>query len=197
MMKALLHCSIALLLVMVLYSASAAEVAEGFGLGYQVSYLETMSEDLTLDHALSGRGWITPEFGLEGDLHFGGQSAESDGHDIYDMTWYALALKGLYAPMVNENSRFYLGLELSYAMCSYDPESKSLPDEDCTALTVGPLFGAEWHFSEFPELGFHWQAGYRFTVADTEYDQEGHKSYEDSMTFMGFYSGVGAHYYFK
>ena len=100
------------------------------------------------------------------------------GHDDYDV--FLLAGKLLYAPIVKENSEFYVGFEGGYGELDYE--------EDLDIMFFGPLFGAEYRFQGLPELGFCWEVGYRFSEFDGD---------DGDADMDGIAVSLGVHYYFN
>lgn len=160
------------LLLMVLTTSffSGSVLAEGMdiGVGYQGVFLGDVLQ------GLSGRAWFD-EVGVEANLS---QMKASVGDTDADL--FLFGAKALYAPVVKENSKFYVGLEGQFGSVDFDGD-----DADITQF--GPLFGAEYRFTELPEMGFCWEVGYRFLEADLDgYDLE----------LDGISVALGLHYYF-
>lgn len=139
------------------------------GVGYEGMFLGEFLQ------GLSARAWFD-QLGVEGNLQQASVDVYGDDFDVY-----LLSGKVFYAPIVKENSQFYIGLEGGFGQIDY-----SASDMDITLF--GPFFGAEYRFAELPEMGFCWEVGYRFT--DFEMD-------DDDAELDGISISLGLHYYFN
>jgi hypothetical protein len=131
-------------------TAGAQEVSVGYqGLvGQGTNYL----------NGLSVRGW-TDQIGYQGAIFYGQASVDTLGGTT-DADLWVLDGQVMYAPIVKENSKFYVGADLGYGHWSVDPAGPgSMSDNFWKA---GPLLGAEYNFPGLPELGFNWEVSYEF-----------------------------------
>lgn len=163
-----------------------------FGLGYQGVFAGDILQ------GISGRYWATEDFGGELNLFYGNVGV--DGFvpglgDIDDGNGDLLlgSLKLMYSPIVKENSRFYVGIEGGIGSVSVEENDGDVLDGDITVYTINPLFGAEYNFSELPELGLNFEVGYKFHSAS--YDENGSDDDID-VNLDGTFVSLGAHYYF-
>lgn len=141
---------VALLLTAFLGSGVAsAEVA--VGVGYQGLYA---GEFL---NGASVRAWMDSKWAVEGDIFQANIDVGNTSTDI----WF-LGGKALYAPIIRENSQFYVGLSAGYGKLG----ASDVLDNDVDGWIVGPLFGAEYRFQGLPNLGFNWEVGYNFASID-------------------------------
>ena len=179
-------------------TASATSATEGrntekWSVGYQYMGLNTGGTTLFSDGAsgLSSRYWINNEFGVEGNLYLLSLSDNYDNSADFEKT-HVLAgtVKGMYAPVVKENSRFFLGLEAGLGRVNYEVTGD--PDYTDTLWLVRPLVGAEYNFSGIPELGFNFEVGYIFTSYNADDSLVNH----GSLDMSGISIGAGVHYYF-
>ncbi|UZJ40962.1 hypothetical protein OO006_11475 [Prosthecochloris sp. SCSIO W1101] len=177
----------------VLIEAGSATAAEGpnvgkVGIGPQVINMWTDYADPFSGAGLSVRWWATNEFGVEGNVYYG--TTDEDFPDGMEYTSDTIlgTLKLMYAPVVNENSRFYVGLESGLGSSSWGEDGSEVDSDDF--YLIQPLIGTEFNFSEFTEVGFNFDVGYRFTGEDDGDDSD----YEYDL--RGVAVGFGAHYYF-
>jgi hypothetical protein len=184
---------VALALMFGVGTASAVEGrnTEKWSVGYQYMGLNTGGSTLFSDGAsgLSSRYWINNEFGVEGNIYL---SSLTHKHTGFEQNTSVLAgtVKGLYAPVVKENSRFFLGLEAGLGRVNY--EETGDPDYTDTLWLVRPLIGAEYNFAGIPELGVNFEVGYIFT----SYSEDDSIVNHDTLDMSGLSIGAGVHYYF-
>ena len=161
-------------------TASAAPNAEKFGLGYQGIFGGDILQ------GISGRYWIDNNWGAELNVFYGTIGVQKNGVDVFDADLLLGTVKVLYAPVVKTNSRFYVGLEGGLGTVGSD----SLEGADVSLWTINPLIGAEYSFSDIPELGLNFEVGYKFhhvsVDAADDYD----------VNLDGTFVSLGAHYYF-
>ena len=146
------------------------------GFGYQAMILEEEGLENILQ-GVSVRGWIE-EIGWEGNI-FRNSYDEEHG---YEADLWLLTGKAMFATVVHENSKFYVGFELGFGELDVDNDV----DEDYDVLIFGPLFGAEYNLHGLPELGFHWEVGYKFANFDNDIE----------VDIDGVQIALGVHYYF-
>lgn len=156
--------------VMAAPAAFAADTAGKFGLGLS----KVIEEDAV---ALAGRYWTTEDTAIQGTAYY--QNDET-GND--EFTSYAVALKGIFAPIVRENSKFLVSLEAGYTEAELE---KPGDDAETDGWFVFPAMGAEFMLSGLPELGLNFEVGYRYEDSDDLDSQAG-----------GVTGTVGAIYYF-
>ena len=96
---------------------------------------------------------------MKAPIFYGEMGIDTPGGDT-DADIWLLDAQVMYAPIVKENSRFYMGLNLGYGQ--YDVDVAGFGDMDDSFWMVGPLIGAEYCFQGLPELGFNWEVSYDF-----------------------------------
>jgi len=114
---------------------------------------------------ISARGWIDA-IGLEAII---------GNFKIQDVNTNFYSAKAMYAPIIHDHSKFYIGLEGGIATQS---------DSSSNIKTIRPFFGSEYSFQEIPELGFSWEAGYMRSTTD------------GNNVLSGTTVSFGMHYYF-
>ena len=146
------------------------------GLGYEGIFMGDYLSGISL------RYWSSDRIGFEGNIFHARIGIDLEDVGDADLNAFIIGAKALYATVVKQNSKFYLGLEAGYGKADIDDVS-----EDLDLLIVSPLFGAEYCFGEIPELGFNWEVGYKFNFFDV-----------DVVDFdvVGVSVGFGIHYYF-
>ncbi len=196
--KAVLLAGLALM-----FGAGTASAADGrnvgkLSIGYQNMELNTADTGFFSGGAsgLSSRYWINNEVGVEGNVYILSQTHKN----IYDFpsssyvegkqSVLAGTVKGLYAPVVKENSRFFVGLEAGLGRVNY--EYTGDPDFTDTFWLVRPLVGAEYNFAGIPELGLNFEVGYIFT----SYNEDDAIVHHQTWDMSGLSIGAGVHYYF-
>ena len=177
-------------------NAQAEVAAETIGLGYQGMFAGNIMQ------GASGRYWLNDNIGLEGNLfhmYFEGDTpAPGASGSIHIVSFMA---KGMYAPIVKDNSRFYVGVEFGYARAILSDSLKNqtgaaTPLKDPNILIGGPLMGAEYHFQGLPELGFNFEVGYLFNYASAKIDNIGAGDDTINGSLLGILVAFGVHYYF-
>jgi hypothetical protein len=159
-----------------------------FSLGYEGVFAGDILQ------GLSTRYWFNNNVGGELNLFYGNvglrvQDPPIDGNlDLF----YASA-KLLYAPVVKQNSRFYFGLEGGIGSVGVENNDVDLLPGDISVYTISPLIGAEFRFSEIPDLCFNWEVGYKFQ--QISWDGDGPDE-EIDVNIDGTFVTLGAHYYF-
>jgi len=190
----------AALLLLVSLGSSVATAEVDIGAGYQAMFLGEFFQGASV------RAWIDKKWGLEGNLMQASMDVDVDMTSYYDPNDYVkmgadgdlyfLSGKIMYAPIIRENSQFYVGFELGYGKASLDFDVSSIGvDLDADVLAFGPLFGVEYRFQGLPELGFNWEVGYRFGDADGDVDTPIGKANLDA-SISGITVCLGVHYYF-
>ena len=165
-------------------TASAAPNAQKFGLGYQGIVAGSFLQ------GVSGRYWFDDKTAGELNLFYGRAGIEDTGVSMGKVDLFLATAKVLYAPIVKPNSRFYVGLE--GGLGSVGAEAASLGTLHNTSVwTAEPLFGAEFNFTEFPELGLNFEVGYKWH--HISHDEAGGNL---DLNIDGTVVAFGAHYYF-
>lgn len=166
-------------------AGEAPETGEGkfrlpfeVGVGYQALLINEYA------NGLSVRCWFTPRLGLQASLHHYRSERRADFLENIGVNGYFTAAKLFYAPIVRENSKFYLGVEGGYGY-----ERPRGMGNDFSFWAVSPLFGAEYHFKGLPEIGFNFEVGYRVLVIEN-------KNFEIEYDHREIWAGFGANYYF-
>ncbi len=154
-----------------------------FGLGYQGVVAGSFLQ------GVSGRYWINNNVAAEVSLFYGTAGIDSGSSHVGDADLLLGTAKILYAPIVKANSRFYVGLEGGLGDVNLNGNSNPLLP-DTSVWTAEPLFGAEFNFAEFPELGVNFEVGYKWhhINADANPDLD--------INLDGTTVAFGAHYYF-
>ncbi len=187
MRKAVGLAAIALMLCAGTASAEGRNVGK-LSIGYQrVDAGESGWED-----GISSRYWVNDNVGIEGNIFYNAWSYKyNDNAEVYDNSTLTGTVKVMYAPVVKENSRFYVGLE--GGLGNYDYKDKLSPENDYTNTFWGvkPLIGVEYNFPGISELGLNFEVGYLFSSAKDD-PTDDHDIYDNS----GVRVGLGAHYYF-
>ena len=140
-------------------------------------------------NGISLRGWVNDNFGLEGSVFYGGMSLEVPGGTLAEADLTLFEAKVMFAPIVKSNSRFYLGAKAGYGMINVDFQEDSVLDDDLWSL--GAFIGAEWNWSEIPELGFNFDIGYNYISYEEDFEGD-----EVELNLDGIAATFGIHYYF-
>ncbi len=183
--------STAILAALLLCSpALAADQASDWkvGAGYQAMWA---GEFL---NGISARAWYQDRFGIEGNFFYGGVDFEvsSDWDDMREEAdLYVGEIKLMYAPIVREYSKFYIGAQGSIGQFELDGDLIDYKDE---IYGFGVFIGSEFHFQEIPELGFNFDVGYKhYFYEDKPYGSSGP---EVDIELKGVGATFGIHYYF-
>lgn len=177
--------AIAVAAMAVVVGAGSATAAEGPNVGSVGVGPQYVDFDWWVP-GFSVRVWATNEFGVEGNVFYGTSEDEWFGDASEEETLLA-TLKLMYAPIVMDNSRFYVGLEGGLGHYSYEVNGVEMDDEDY--YLVKPLIGTEFNFSEFEEVGFNFEVGYAFTGYEDDFEDD-----KEDESYVSL--GLGAHYYF-
>ncbi|ACF44649.1 hypothetical protein [Pelodictyon phaeoclathratiforme] len=155
-----------------------------FGLGYQGVVAGSFLQ------GVSGRYWFDNNVAGELNLFYGRASVEMGSSELGKGDLLLGTAKILYAPVVKTNSRFYVGVEGGLGSIDGNiGSSMSLPDT--SVWTAEPLFGAEFNFTEFPELGVNFEVGYKWHHVNSDLG-----SNDLDINLDGTTVAFGAHYYF-
>jgi len=136
-------------------SADNTKVGVGYSGVYYGNYIQ----------GISARGWIDA-IGVEAII--GNFKMDNVNSNFY-------SAKAMYAPIIHDHSKFYIGLEGGIATSS---------DSESNIKMIRPFFGSEYSFQEIPELGFSWEAGYMRSTVD------------GNNALSGTTVSIGMHYYF-
>jgi hypothetical protein len=165
----------------------ALVMALAFGIGtacaqeVSVGYQGLLGQGDTILNGISVRGW-TDQIGYEGTFFYGQVGVDGPGFDADADAWI-LDGQVMYAPIIKENSKFYLGLDGGYGQ--YDVEDIAGVDDDFWMIT--PLLGSEFNIPGLSELGFNFEVGYTWLSMDADdYD----------LDLSGVSVTAGAHYRF-
>jgi len=196
-MKRLCMGAAALLLVSLASSVATAEVS--VGAGYQAMFLGEFFQGASV------RAWVDSKWGFEGNIMQANMDLDvesvdyDDPNDRYEVgvdgDLFFFSGKVMYAPIIKENSQFYVGFELGYGQANLDADVLTGADLEADALAFGPLFGVEYRFQGLPELGFNWEVGYRFGDISGDGDSNSGKMDLDA-SLSGITVCMGVHYYF-
>ncbi len=189
MRKALVAAGLALMFGAGTVSAAEAPNAGKFGLGYQGVFGGSILQ------GLSGRYWVNNNVGTELNLYYGKASIEGINFfaNSLDGDLLLATAKVLYAPVVNPHSKFYVGIEGGIGSVNLSADDESTPG-DIGVYVVNPLIGSEFNFSEFPEIGFNFEVGYKFHHISYKNDPD--VPDDISINLDGTFVSLGAHYYF-
>lgn len=176
MTKALVAAGLAVVL-----GAGSASAQDGkIGLGYQGIF----AGDIL--NGVSGRYWFNKNWAGEVNVFYGAVGAEVNNVDQGNADLFLGTAKVLYAPVVKNNSKFYVGVEGGYGSVTGDWIPSNV---DVNVWTLAPLMGVEYSFSDIPELGLNFEVGYKMhnvnVDAGSEYD----------VHINGTFVSLGAHYY--
>jgi len=142
-------------------------------------------------NGISVRGWVNDNFGLEGSVFYGGMTVDVPEGTLAEADLTLFEAKAMYAFVVKSNSRFYIGAKVGYGMVDlemYDGELTILDDD---LWSLGAFIGAEWSWSEIPELGFNFDIGYNYINYEEDFD-----GYKVEIDLAGIAATFGIHYYF-
>ncbi len=160
----------ALAAVMAAPAVFAADSAGNFGVGVN----HAIGEDTS---AVSARYWVTNDAAVQGTGYY-----HKDDQGSQSLRTYEAAVKGIFAPVVRENSKFLVSLEGGYGQAKLETPAG---ENKANNWFVMPALGAEFMMSGLPELGLNFEVGYR---------------YQDSNDLdtksQGVVGTVGAIYYF-
>lgn len=181
--------SIAVFLLALSCGSGSAIAAEGPNTGkLSLGYQGIIAGDFL--QGVSSRYWVTNNIGSELNVFYG--TAGIDFHDSYTDNYDGDVLlttaKFLYAPVVKEHSRFYVGIEGGAGTLRGKSDNNS---KHSSIYAISPLFGAEFNLAGIPELGLNWEVGYKYCGAT--YKRNGENV---DVNISGTFVSLGAHYYF-
>lgn len=147
-------------------------------------------------NGLSARGWIGDRVGLEGSVFYGTTEIEATnaGHTDMDADadLWMLEVKAMYALVVRDFSKFYIGGKIGYGQVSVSEGGGDLIDGEAL-WTPGVFVGAEWSFPQLPEVGFNFDVGYSAVLFNPTINGPN----EDvDIKMHGVNATFGIHYYF-
>ena len=149
-----------------------------FGLGYEGMLAGNFFQ------GISARGWLD-KLGCELNLFHATVDMEVPQGTVEFGDIWIFSGKILFAAVVNQNSKFYLGFDAGIGSIGFS-------DDEFDVISYGPLFGAEYRFQGISELGFNWEVGYKFNdLNNVEYEGEDVK-----LGINGINISIGVHYYF-
>lgn len=141
----------------------------------------------------SARVW-SGQIGGEANIFTGRVKAETDDSTM-KVSLNSIGLKGMFAPVVKANSKFYVGAQLGYG--DFKGNAGDFLGGGATykgrLLTYGPLMGAEFSWQELPEIGINLEVGYLFNKIKLDNDAD--ESTLD-LNMDGINVSLGVHYYF-
>jgi len=153
------------LLVFALVAALAIGVGTASAQDVSVGYQGFIGNGQNLLSGLSVRGW-TDQIGYEGTIFYGETTIDFGGGNEIDADVWLLNAQVMYAAVVKENSKFYVGLDFGYGQ--YDIDAGAGLKTDDGFWMIGPLLGAEYSFQGLPELGFNWEVSYEFVSIEND-----------------------------
>lgn len=152
---------------------------------YSVGYEGVFAGDVL--QGVSSRYWFNDNVGGELNLFYGNVGVDSDGYIDGNADLFLAELKMMYAPIVKQNSRFYVGLEGGIGSIGGDV----VPDNvDVTVYTISPFVGTEFRFAEIPDMAFNWEVGYKWHRVNVDTGDD------VNVNIDGTFVTLGAHYYF-
>jgi len=174
-------------------SVFAADDAKNFisnkvGVGYQGMVVGSLL------NGLSARGWIGDRVGLEGSVFYGKADIEATGYRDMDADadLWMLEVKAMYALVVRDFSKFYIGGKIGYGQVSVSEGGLDAIDGEAL-WTPGVFVGAEWSFPQLPEVGFNFDVGYSAVLFNPTINGPN----EDvDIKMHGVNATFGIHYYF-
>ncbi len=169
------------LLAIALFIGANTAGAQDLSVGYQ----GLIGSGNNMLSGVSVRNW-NENIGFEGTLFHGTMTADAGGIDG-DASLWLLDGQVMYAAVVKDHSKFYLGGELGYGQ--YDADDLGYGEGDF--LMLSPLLGAEYSFQELPELGFNWEVAYAIIFA--EHEESGA---DVDLDMTGINVTLGVHYKF-
>jgi hypothetical protein len=170
-----------MLLLLAFFGSSVATAETTIGVGYQAMFVQEFLQ------GASARGWFDNKWGLEGNIMYTSMGVNVDGvGEIANADMWFLAGKLMYAPVIRENSQFYVGVGGGWG--KLEAGITDLESGDLDVWTVGPLFGAEYRFQGLPDMGFNWEVGYQFANLSAE---------GIDLDLNGITVSLGVHYYLR
>lgn len=147
-------------------------------------------------NGLSARGWIGDRVGLEGSVFYGKADIEATDAGYTDMDadadLWMLEVKAMYALVVRDFSKFYIGGKIGYGQVSVSENGWDYIDGEAL-WTPGVFVGAEWSFPQLPEVGFNFDVGYSAVLFNPTINGPN----EDvDVKMHGVNATFGIHYYF-
>ena len=130
---------------------------------------------------LSYRGW-SDKIGYEGTFFYGSMDPDDD----ISLDIWALDAQIMYAVITNPNSKLYVGADVAFGGWSADADGGGEADD--SLWWAGPVLGAQYNFTEMPELSFNWEVAFNFASIGGD---EG-----DDIDLNGFNTTLGVHYAF-
>jgi hypothetical protein len=157
-----------------------------FSLGYEGVFAGDVLQ------GLSSRYWFNNNVAGEVNLFYGNVGLKVEDTPIDgNMDLFYASAKLLYAPIVKTNSRFYVGLEGGIGSIGVENNDKDVLPGEISVYTISPLIGAEFRFTEIPDICFNWEVGYKFQNVNYDGDDT-----EVDVNIDGTFVSLGAHYYF-
>ncbi|OHB66754.1 MAG: hypothetical protein A2Y76_02590 [Planctomycetes bacterium RBG_13_60_9] len=191
-----MYLGVTVLLALLAFSSSATAAdsedlatEKTIGIGYEGMFLGEFLQGASV------RGWLG-KVGLEANVWQSDVGVKIGDLPSVDVSAFVLTGKIMYAPIVREHTKFYLGLQAGLGSIDLptgtlgDIADADIPDTSIDVFVFGPLFGVEYRFQELPELGFNWEVGYSFSSLDMDI-------VDPSVDLNGISITLGVHYYFK
>jgi hypothetical protein len=160
------------------------------GVGYEGMFLGNYLQSLSV------RGWVN-RFGIEADIWQANANLDLDiPVGDTDVSIWLLSGKFMFAPIVRDRSKFYVGIEGGFGFLDIDIDQGATDlSPSVTALTGGPMIGAEFYLQGIPEVGFNFEVGYRFSTLSVDTDLGINDGADVGLN--GIWVTLGAHYYFR
>jgi hypothetical protein len=188
---------VAVAMVVMFLSAGSVFAADGAGKNFISDKVGVGFQGMVAGsflNGLSARGWIGDRVGLEGSVFYGKADIEatSGGYtDETDADLWMLEFKAMYALVVRDFSKFYIGGKIGYGQVSVSEGGLDAIDGEAL-WTPGVFVGAEWSFPQLPEVGFNFDVGYSAVLFNPTIN--GNEDVDIKM--HGVNATFGVHYYF-
>jgi hypothetical protein len=167
-----------------------AEAQNQFGVGYQGIFPGNAG-------GISARGWLKDKWGWDLTLFHTTATAKLDGIEA-DTNAFVFDGRLMYAIVVRENSKFYIGGEFGYGNLDMKIDIEYIGAQlESKIFIINPLIGSEFFFTDIPELGFNWEVGYKIISTDIETNVAEVETADIDLDIKGCGIILGVHYYFR
>ena len=183
----IMTCIMACLLV---NGVKPVEAQHQIGIGYQGIFPGNTG-------GVSVRGWLQDKLGWDATLFYTTVTAKLDGVEA-DANAFVLDGRLMYAIVLRENSKFYIGGEFGYGNFDMEMDIEYLGAHlEGDIFIINPMIGSEFFFTDIPELGFNWEVGYKIVSTDIETNVAEVESADIDLDIKGCGITLGVHYYFR
>jgi hypothetical protein len=135
-------------------------------------------------NGISVRGWIGDRIGLEASGYYGSADIQPGSDEVKADLW-TIEAKAMYAVVVRNYSKFYVGGKIGYGQIDASEDNNKFDNKGF--WTPGVFVGAEWSFPQLPEVGFNFDVGYSGILYDND---------DVKINLNGINATFGIHYYF-